>query len=227
MKQHGLPPLRIESLSRQRLQETIECICAIWVEENTIARALGVARHDYLPVARSAATHALEDDLGLILVDPGTDEVVGFVLCIDFFDHRAQLEDERARRNPLMARWCNFLQLTIQPYLARFHGPEDAPLERGRVLYMNIGGVVPERRGHGWVIKSSLLAYERFGRARGFRHALAVATHHDSVPMLRRPPFIIIGEVEFARLADPDLCRITNPCSAVTAYSEFATDLVQ
>jgi len=198
-------------LDARHLEQTIDCVASIWAEGNVIARALGVTQEDYLPVARAICTKALEDELGLLLLDTTRDEVVGFSLAIDLVDELAMEEAKQQGPSPLLRRWGAMLRGLLQHYLDAYHRSPASPLRRGEVLYGNIGGVVPAIRSKGLVGPLVTRSIELFTRPRGYRRVVAIATHPHSIRLFPHLGFKPVAEVSFASMADPDLRQVTEP----------------
>lgn len=211
-----VPPVQtpvIELFDAEHLPGIVECVTAVWVTDNVIARALGVTAEDYRPVARAICERALADRLGLMLREPTTDRVVGFYTAIDLVD---ELKSGKPSDSPLIARWSRMLQRGFDWYL----DSRDRPLERGEVIYFNIGGTLPEYRSQGWIKQMTVRAALEFTAARGFQWVLAIATHPHSVAMSKTSPYIAHRhEIRFETLDDADLSKITEPSCAMVTVS--------
>lgn len=203
-------PLVLEVFDDRRLDRIVECITTVWCTDNVIAQALGVTEDEYRPVARRICQEAIEDDLGLMLREPGTDRIVGFGTAIDLVDELRSIERTKETASPRMQRWSEFLSRALRWYLDQFH-PEHPP-QRGEVMYMNIGGTLREFRGQGWIGRMTQQAFTKFVMNRSYSRLVAVATHPHSIAMARSFPLPTrLHEIRYASLDDPDLSRITEP----------------
>lgn len=207
--------LVIEPFDREHLAAIVECVTTVWCRDNVIARALGVTADDYRPVAEQICGHALADDLGMMLREPVADRVVGFYTTTDLVDELAIEGAKASGGNPRMQRWGVLLSRCLAWYVDEHRGGE--PVARGEILYLNIGGVLPEYRGKGWIDRMALVATPRW-TARGYDATLSIATHPRSIEKLRRLPFEqVLHELPFALLDDPDLSRLQEPRGVVVS----------
>ncbi|MCX4248075.1 hypothetical protein [Paraliomyxa miuraensis] len=211
----------IEPFDDAHLEAIVECVTAVWTSHNVIARALGVTADDYRPTAARICAKALADDLGLMLREPDTDRIVGFYTAIDLVDELAEEQAKAAGDNPRLARWSSMLSLGLSWYIDTYH--RERPLARGEVVYFNIGGTAPERRGQGWIGRMTSVAASDFAVRRSYRRVLAIATHPHSVQMSRSLPWNVeLHELPFADCGDPDLARITDPPCALVSVTSLA-----
>lgn len=212
--------LRIEHLDEAHLGAVIECVTAVWIADNVIARALGVTADDYRPVATRICERALADRLGLMLRDTVTGAIMGFYTAIDLVDELDEVRAGTIEVSPRMRRWGAMLSRGLQWYLDAFH--HDQPLARGEALYFNIGGTVAELRGRGFITRMSLIAGTDFAFGRRYRRIVAIATHPHTVHMTRSLPFEThLHELRFADCGDPDLARISDPPHALVSVTEL------
>ncbi|GAB4568495.1 MAG: hypothetical protein Tsb0020_22020 [Haliangiales bacterium] len=228
--------LTIRPLSAALRDQTIACITRIWASDNRIARALGVTADEYLPLAVRATEHAIQHQLGLVLVDEsehhgeptaaaGGGPVLGFHLSTDLVDELAAQRDSGPAESPKLQLWREMLLGLEETYVRRFQRRYQRPPKPGEVLYFNIGGIVAPLRRRGWILRMCAAATRELALRRGYRHIIAVATHPDSVAMLERPLFRAVAEFEFASADDARWHRVDEPRAAVLAELDLTDAL--
>ncbi len=220
--------LTIRALSAALRDQTIACITRIWAADNRIARALGVTADEYLPLAVRATEHAIQHQLGLVLVDESehrgepteaaqAGRVLGFHLSTDLVDELAAQRQPDPAESPKLQLWREMLLGLEETYVRRFQSHHQRPPEPGEVLYFNIGGIIQPLRHKGWILRMCAAAARELALRRGYRHIIAIATHPDSVAMLERPLFRPIAEFEFASAEDARWHQLVEPRAAVLA----------
>lgn len=209
---------KIERFDAAHLDAVVDCVTSTWITDNVIARALGVTDDDYRPVAKRICAQALADDMGLMLREPATDRIVGFYSIIDLVDELAIEQTKVDGENPRIRRWAALLGRGLQWYIETHH--YECPLERGEVIYFNIGGTVAEYRGRGWINRMTVMAVAELAIPRGYRRLLGIATHPHAVNMTRMLSHGSgLHEIRFEDSGDPDLERITDPPCALLSIT--------
>lgn len=211
--------MEIRPFDRAHLPGVVACVTAVWTDDNVIANALGVTAQEYRSVATRICQRALEDELGLMLIEPGTEEVMGFHTSIDLVDELAEAE-AHAEQSPRMRRWADLLQRGFDWYLESFH--PDSPPQHGEVLYMNIGGTLPALRSQGWINRMLMTSLMEYAIPRGYDRLVGIATHPHSIRKMRSAAAgSVLHEIPFASLDDPDLSRITEPEGIVVSATSL------
>ncbi len=212
--------MEIRPFDRKHLPGVVDCVTAVWTDDNVIANALGVTAQEYRSVAMRICDRALADELGLMLIEPQTDEVMGFHVSIDLVDELSEAKAHGAL-SPRMRRWADLLQLGFDWYLEAYH--PDSPPSHGEVFYMNIGGTFPALRSQGWINRMIMKSLMDYALPRGYETLLGIATHPHSVQKTRTASAnSVLHEIPFASLDDPDLCRITEPEAFLVSATPLA-----
>jgi GNAT superfamily N-acetyltransferase len=225
-----LPPtpasVEIRRLDRATLEPAIECVRQLYPRHNRIARALGFTPDDYRSIAESVCQVALAADMGLLVVEPATGAVHGFLFCHDLVDQFSAVERMAQHENDRLRSWAELHVRLLQAYAQRFGQPQ-----RGQVLYGNIAALAPEVRGRGLTPTLLYRAMVEFGIQRGYRRMVGIATHPQSHELVANLPGIDwFQELAFRELSDTrlhtleDAARIAHrplPESADASFQEI------
>jgi len=196
--------LEIRRLDAVNVEATIACVARLYPEGNVIARALGFTEAEYRPIAARTVRATLAIDMGLVVVDPADEAIVGFYFARDLVDQLAALQALAADDDPRLRAWGDLLGRLMARH-AEAYG--DAPA-RGEVLYMNIMALDERARGRGLMHALTLQASVEFGVGRGYRAIVGVATHPRSQVYTSGTRSQWSASLPFAELADPRLQAI-------------------
>lgn len=197
-------PIHVEvrRLDESFLERTIDCVSALYPPHNVIARALGFTPEEYRPIAERACRVALEADMGLITVNPATDEVLGFLFCHDLVDQFSAVAAMTRHQDERMRAWSEMHSRLLGLYEQRYGRPQ----ARGQVLYMNITALAPEIRGQGLTPRLTYQAIIEFGAQRGYASLVGIATHPRTRKLVENTIGIEWSEqLAFADLSDSRL----------------------
>jgi len=209
-------------LDEASLESTIDCVSELYPRDNLIARALGFTPQDYRPVAERACRAALSADMGLIVADKGTGELLGFLFCADLIDHFDAVAAMALHADERLRAWSEIHTRLLGDYEQRFGRPR----ARGEILYFSITALAP--RLHGRSLTPSLVhrATIEFGVQRGYPTGVGIATHPRSRKLVSGAIGVTwFSELAFADLSDPRLRTIDLAARilAITFPSDIAS----
>ncbi|HVG62995.1 MAG TPA: hypothetical protein VNA24_30810 [Hyalangium sp.] len=214
--------MSIHRLDEAFLERTIDCVSKLYPRDNLIARALGFTPQDYRPVAERACLAALSADMGLIVADKGTGEVLGFLFCADLIDHFDAVAAMALHTDERLWAWSEIHTRLLGDYEQRFGRPR----ARGEILYFSITALAPQL--HGRSLTPSLVhrATIEFGVQRGYPTGVGIATHPRSRKLVSGAIGVTwFSELAFADLSDPRLRTIDLAARilAITFPSDIAS----
>lgn len=195
--------LEIRRLDAGNAEATIGCVARLYPEGNLIARALGFTAEEYRPIAARTVRATLAIDMGLVVVDPADEAIVGFYFARDLADQLAALRALAEDEDPRLRAWGDLLGRLMTRLVEAYGAPA-----RGEVLYMNIMALDERARGRGLMHALTLQASVEFGVGRGFRAIVGVATHPRSQAYASGTRSQWSASLPFAELADPRLRAI-------------------
>lgn len=195
--------LEIRRLDAGNVEATIECVARLYPEGNLIARALGFTAEEYRPIAARTVRATLAIDMGLVVVDPEDEAIVGFYFARDLVDQLAALRALAEDDDPRLRVWGDMLGRLMARHAEAYGAPAS-----GEVLYMNIMALDERARGRGLMHALTLQASLEFGVGRGYRSIVGVATHPRSQAYASGTRSQWSASLPFAELADPRLRAI-------------------